>query len=197
MGEGEESIYQLTNAVRGKITLNDVPGLVYRANNKVMINKVEKKSIDLNLTSIPKREFIRSLPINEIKKTSIRIESARGCLGRCSFCLNSYKNRIDWNAAKAWRGKSPEHVVKEIEYLYHTFGFRIFNFVDPTFEDPGRKGKERIRQIANLLINKDLKISYKVNMRAETFHDKDDELLKLLKYSGMDVIILGIEGGYR
>ena len=193
VGEGEESLFNLTRVVKGEIQLKDVPGIVYRKENNLPIYNKGKKTIDFNSTIIPKRDFLYSIPKDEIKKYSIRIQSARGCLGKCSFCLNSYKNRLDKITTKAWRGMSPERVVDEIEYLYNEFGIQIINFVDPTFEDPGIKGKQRIEKIAKYLINRNIKISFKVNMRAETFIDKDMDLLWLLKEAGMDFIVLGIE----
>ena len=194
VGEGEKALLQLAMSLNGEMLIKDIPGILYRgANGETLRGIGKKRLIDLNSSPIAKRNFIRSLSEEEIKKTSIRIETARGCLGKCSFCFNSYKNRIDKLSSQVWRGMRPERVVDEIEYLYHEYGFRLFNFVDATFEDPGRKGKERIRKIAELIIKRDLMISYKVNMRAETFSNEDDDLLKLLKYSGMDVIILGIE----
>ena len=52
---------------------------------------------------------------------------------------------------------------------------------------------ECIEKIAKLLIENDLRISFKVNLRAETFTNDDVDLLKLLKRAGMDIIVLGIE----
>ena len=191
IAEGEDALLQLAQKKPYEI----IPGIVYRDDSgKITYNKGQKP-IPFDNTSIPKQNFLLSMSKTEVQKVSIRIQTARGCLGGCSFCNNSYKNRLDRVTTKVWRGMSPERVVREIDYLYTTYGVKIINFVDPSFEDPGKKGKNRIEKIANLLIEKDLKISFKVNMRAETFTDSADDLrlLKLLKKAGMDIIILGIE----
>jgi len=192
VGEGEHSFFMLTQYIKGAKKLDDIPGIVFRnEENKPVYNKT-KSIIDLSQTNIPKRSFFQALPKSEIQKNSIRIQSARGCLGRCTFCLNSYKNRLD-KLSKVWRAMPPERVVEEIEYLYNEFGVKLINFVDPTFEDPGKKGKLRIEKIANLLIQKDIRISFKTNIRAETFTDEDIDLLYFLKKAGMDFVIIGIE----
>jgi radical SAM superfamily enzyme YgiQ (UPF0313 family) len=193
VAEGEDALLQLTRYVSGEIRLNDIPGIAYRNDKGEAVYNQGKRPIDFDQTPVPRRDFLREMPPDEVKRTSIRIQSARGCLGGCTFCQNSYKNRLDKVTTKQWRGMSPERLIEEIEHLYHNYGVRIINFVDPSFEDPGKKGKERIRKIANLLIEKDLRISFKVNMRAETFNDDDMDLLWLLKKAGMDIIILGIE----
>jgi len=167
IGEGEESLLQLTHYLEGKIELSQVPGIVYRdQQDKATFNR-GKRPIDFDLTAIPKRDYLAQLPQEEARRTSVRIQSARGCLGGCSFCMNSYKNRLDKVTTKSWRGMSPQRVIQEIESLYHRFGIQIINFVDPSFEDPGKRGKERIAEIAKLLVEKDLRISFKVNMRAK------------------------------
>jgi len=193
IAEGENPLLKITKYVEGEIKINDIPGIVYKNEDGEAIYNSGNKPIDFDLAPIPKWDLLSSIPSNTIKKTSIRIQTARGCMGCCSFCNNSYKNRLDKISTKVWRGMSPERLIQEIEYLYHKFGARLFNFVDPSFEDPGKKGKNRIKKIADMLIEKDLRISFKVNMRTETFSDDDLDLLYLLKKAGMDVIILGIE----
>ena len=193
VAEGEEPLVYLTKYLSGEVLMKDVPGIAYLNDQGEAVYNPGIRPIDFDQTTIPRRDFLRGMPPDEVRRTSIRIQSARGCLGGCTFCQNSYKNRLDKISTKRWRGMSPERLIEEIEYLYHTFGVRIINFVDPSFEDPGKKGKQRIEKIANLLLKRDLRISFKVNMRAETFSDSDMDLLWLLKKAGMDIIILGIE----
>jgi radical SAM superfamily enzyme YgiQ (UPF0313 family) len=193
IAEGEEPLLQLIRYHASLIDIKDIPGMVYRNQHGHPIYNKRKRSIEFDKLPIAKRTYLNDIDAAEIKKTSIRVQSARGCLGKCSFCLNSYKNRLDKLTTKVWRGKSPERTVEEIKYLQQQFGVQIVNFVDPSFEDPGRNGKKRIENIAKLIIENDLRISFKVNLRAETFTTADIDLLKLLKRAGMDIIVLGIE----
>lgn len=193
IGEGEISLVKLIEYLRKRSTSHDVEGILFRSdNNEFVYNPRGDNLVDLNNLSLARHDYLAQFPPNAFSSNSIRIESARGCLGSCSFCSNSYKYRLE-RYAKRWRGMSPERLVDEIKYLYNHYGARIFNFTDPSFEDPGKRGKERIQKIARELINQDIRISYKVNLRCETFTPHDLDLLQLLRKSGMNVAIIGIE----
>ncbi len=194
IGEGEETLLQLIQVVRVGARLEKIPGIVYRNDREEAVYNKGNTFVDFESLPIPKRKFLASELTDVVKRSCIRMQTARGCLGGCSFCMNSHKNRLETATKKVWRGLSPERVVAEIEYLYREFHVRIFHFIDPSFEDPGELGKERIEKIAKLLIDRDLRISFKANLRAETFTDDDTDLLLLLKKAGMDVVLLGIEG---
>lgn len=193
VAEGEVSLLQLCQYKQGYGKLADIPGIAYRDETGAVVYNKGKRPISFDETPVAKRSFLAEVPPHVLRTSSIRVQTARGCLGGCAFCQNSHKNRLDKITSKAWRGMSPERIIDEIRYLYETFGIQIINFVDPSFEDPGSKGKLRIRRIAELILAHSLPISFKVNMRAETFNDDDIDLLKLLKQAGMDIIVLGVE----
>lgn len=83
----------------------------------------------------------------------------------------------------------------EIETLVKKYNFRTFDFVDSTFEDPGKEGKQRIREIALEIINRGLKIYYNCCFRAENWSDADAGLLELLIQSGLEKVNIGFESG--
>lgn len=90
---------------------------------------------------------------------------------------------------------SPKSVVDEIEMLVKKYDFHTYDFVDSTFEDPGRKGKIRIETIAREIINRKLDIFYNCCFRAENWSEKDNDLLKLLVDSGLEKVNIGFESG--
>ena len=59
---------------------------------------------------------------------------------------------------RKWRSRSPENVVKELEYFKDKLGVTEFHFEDlnPTVND------KRTKELCNLLIEKNLKISWKM-----------------------------------
>src|SRR6185295_2853946 len=126
----------------------------------------------------------------------LRISTSRGCVARCAFCSAPHVgNRVQ--AGKAWRGRSVGSVRDELGELVDRYGYRTFDFVDSTFEDPdgGAIGKARIAAIANGIIERDLDIYYNCCMRAENWSDDDRELLELLARSGLEKVNVGIESG--
>jgi hypothetical protein len=71
----------------------------------------------------------------------------------------------------------------------------MFNFVDASFEDPGDEGKERMAQIARLIIERGLQISFVVDFRSDSFSEKDSDLLDLMIQAGLEGVVLGLESG--
>lgn len=106
------------------------------------------------------------------------ILSSRGCPYTCNYCpyLIVYK----------WRERSPENVLKEVEYLIDSFGIKAFLFRDPIFTF----NRARTIEIAQALINKNYRLKWACETRLDHL---DKELLKLLYDAGLRVINVGIE----
>ena len=189
IGEGEltftDLVYQLENNGR----LSAVKGLVYREKDKIIINEARDLIEDLDTLPFPARD---QFEMHKEKVQYIRISTSRGCLGNCAFCSN-FVGRIQRGAK--WRGRTPHNVVDEIEALVKRYRFFTYDFVDSTFEDPGRAGKERIRRIAEGIIERKLNIYYNCCFRAENWHEEDHELLRLLVESGLEKVNIGFEAG--
>ena len=58
----------------------------------------------------------------------VHLQTSRGCPSRCGFCYNTGFNQ------RKWRGKSPERVVDEMQYLLRRFPHvKIVDPVDDNF----------------------------------------------------------------
>jgi len=84
--------------------------------------------------------------------------------------------------------------VDEIENLNQTFLVRKISFFDSSLEDPDPDCR-RLRELAEELVYRNIGIYYYANMRAEAYTKIDEELLDLLKKSGLSMVFLGIEAG--
>lgn len=190
-GEGELTLLELVQAIaEGKDTFEGINGLLFKTTNgEVVINEPRELIKDLDSLPIPARDQFEAHNKN---LQYIRLSSSRGCLGNCGFC-SAFVGRKQ--KGKRWRGRSPKHVIDEIEYLVNKYDHHTYDFVDSTFEDPGEQGKERITEIANEIISRKLNIYYNCCFRAENWSDKDRELLSLLIRSGLEKINIGFESG--
>lgn len=186
-GEGELTFFELAESLRLNKALEGIDGLSYMKKGEYIKNQNRVPISDLNQLPWPARDNHEV-----INKNTFTIESSRGCLGRCSFCTAHHS---DYYGQKEWRGRSPNNVVEEISYLVKNYDAQMFNFVDASFEDPGEKGKERIAQIAKLIIEKGLQISFVADFRAESLTEKDSDLLDLLIQAGLEGVVLGLESG--
>ncbi len=199
LGEGEFTSLELCKAVANqKADFSHIKGLVWRTpSGEIIKNPLRPQVDDLDTLPFPSRDFLEDAkrdPRNHGLIDSIRVISSRGCAGRCTFCcVNELSKALK---AKRWRGRSPEHVVDELEWLSTEYGARVFNFSDSSFEDPGKIGKKRSAAICNQILERNLKISAKIYMRCETMKSREDiDLLRLYKKAGIDVIIVGAESG--
>ena len=113
--------------------------------------------------------------------------SSRGCPYPCNFCVVPKTNE------RKWRSRSSENVVKELEYFKDKLGVTEFHFEDlnPTVND------KRTKELCNLLIEKNLKISWKMVAGTKVESIKDLETVRLLKKSGCNYISISPESGSK
>ncbi|HWI49119.1 MAG TPA: B12-binding domain-containing radical SAM protein [Rummeliibacillus sp.] len=120
IGEGELSFKQLLHYLNGQIPLDDVPGIGYLKEGKVVIHPAAPK-IDLREIPTPFR-FEEDIP--HIPKRIAYIETSRGCPFNCQFCLSSIEVGV--------RYFNREKIKDDIRYLMD-HGVRTVKFVDRTF----------------------------------------------------------------
>ena len=106
--------------------------------------------------------------------------SSRACPWRCTYCHNSY--------GKAFRERSADHVLAEIDYLVEEHGVRELVFMDDIFNFR----PERAKEIARGLIERDygLKLTFPNGFRGDIL---DEELVVLLKRAGMYRCMVAVE----
>jgi len=178
-GEGEFTFLELVSHLEKKESPDNVKGLIFRKKDEIIVNELRPFIPDLNQLPFPSRDI---LPDNKLKIATI--ETSRGCTLHCTFCRS-----VDfW---KKWRGKSIPRVLDEIKYLYQQ-GTRRISFIDNTFEDAERNS-ERVKEIAQGIKDLNLDITYIAFMRAEFHRKADDQLLTLLKESGLRAVVVGVE----
>lgn len=190
-GEGEETIVELVNALEHNKGFQGIDGISYIGTDGDYIREKNRPLIaDLDKLPFPSRDQFET---GRKRPQYLRICSSRGCYGNCAYC-SSFVGR--GNKEIIWRGRSAKNIVDEIEYLVNKYKFHTFDFVDSSFEDPPNgKGKKRIREIANEIINRGLKIYYNCCFRAENWNENDHELLALMVESGLEKINIGFEAG--
>lgn len=190
-GEGEETVLELARALEGKKELSGIKGLSYRQGTTIRENEPRDVISDLDILPWPARDYLKRG--SQRGARSARLVTSRGCVARCSFCC--VNPVLPLNCREHWRGRSIDDVVDEIQHLVEDYGIRFFNIHDSSFEDPVRRGEERMFAFAKELERRRLEISWKVNFRTETFKDTDLEFIKALKRAGLDVVFLGVESG--
>jgi len=129
-------------------------------------------------------------------KKSIHIMTSRGCPFRCTFCINSLLNDKDYKleafggeltgSKKSLRHRSPESVVKEINFLKARYGITDFHFADEEFITH----TDHLLEMCAAL--KTAKVTWSTSGRADWVNEVK---LKAMKEAGCRFVIFGIESG--
>ena len=141
-GEGEYPLLQLAAAVKEDISLDTVPHLVYRDGKKCVTTNAQREYPLLD--EYPFADHTDYFTMVENAPPSpvlIPIWGSRGCpWNRCKFC--------SLNENYEYRTRSPENIVKEVEYQSKKHKCDSFIFVDT--ELPGNK--KRFKTLLKLLL---------------------------------------------
>ena len=179
-GEGERIFTRLTLALeKEEESLSAINGLGWKKNNVPYINPAETELLDLDKLPFPARHLVDVSSYQHIigeGRQFFTIQATRGCPAACTFCdIRKTKFRI----------RSPESVVDEIEELVK-MGVDDLFFVDDTITID----KKNVLAICNLIVERKIKINFKISARVDTINP---EVLAALKKSGCYRIHFGIE----
>jgi len=188
-GEGEEPLYNLYLALKNKKSYENILGLGYKKNGKLVINPPQPL-IDVNKMPSPDWSLIDEEMLAKFRLNNTQmyfpVSTSRGCPHRCSFCINVVtQNR--------WRGKSPEKVVSELSYVYHKLGISKIRIRDELFF----VNIPRVKAILKGLLANNVKLQWQANSKADYFRRglMDEEVLDLMKKTNCDEINIGAESG--
>lgn len=187
-GEGELAFRDLANALEFGRNISSIGNLLYRENNRVIENQRYELIEDLDSLPFPRRDLLLN---NKLKYAYI--STSRGCTASCSFCW--HQNFWGTKGYNKWRGRSPQNIVAEIKELIDKHGINRFWFIDDSFEDHSADNPNRMWEIAQLIVDEKLNITYETYFRSEVYKKFDSNKMKLIKDSGLVGIVFGTESG--
>lgn len=129
IGEGEETIGELADAIDHKTDLSEVKGIGFkRSGEKIftetrpLIKNLDEYPLDWDLVDVERY----LIPLWG-KKRVLNYITSRGCPHKCGFCYNLYFNR------GRWRGHSRELVISQLQMLKQKYGVDGVRFNDDNF----------------------------------------------------------------
>ena len=184
-GDGETVFTQLAKAVlnNDKAAIEKIPGLAYRGDENC-IEHTSPKYPPLNEYPWPCRD---ELPIALKLGFSAGVMTSRGCPFHCSYCATGNVSK-----ERPYRVRDAEDIVAEIEWLKRDFNVKFINFIDDLFLSNTDESHERAQKIANLLIEKNLKVKFMIDLRVDSIRE---DTLKLLYKAGLRLVFVGFETG--
>ena len=190
-GEAELVVGPLADALAAGEPLDTVAGITYRQGGAAGADAVRSTpdAALIDLDDIPVGLPYELLPLRlypTLRAGRVHLQTSRGCPSRCGFCYNTAFNK------RRWRGKSPERVVDEMEWLLRRFPeAKILDPVDDNlFVD-----RQRVEAICELILSRGLKFRWRANCRFDYLARYDAEFLRLVERAGCMELDFGGESG--
>ena len=192
LGEGEETIVELLEALDSGMPHAEMLGIGYRDGDGVVINARRERTRAIDDIARPAWHLIDLDTYHEHRwmggmwshNKSVPILATRGCPYQCTYC--SAPNM--WTPR--WIPRDPKLVVDEIQHYYDEFGARNFPFQDLT----AIIQRQWIIDFCTELLARGLDITWQMptGTRSEAI---DDEVAQLLKRTGMISMAYAPESG--
>ena len=193
LGEGEETLIALLNALDENQPLHSVPGLAFSENDKIVNTGLSPRNRDIDSIpfpdwdSFPIEDYITRHQTNGVNLgRSMPILTTRGCPYRCTFCSNPAM----WTTRYVPR--DPKSVVDEMAMYVKKYGVSNFDSQDLT----AIVKRSWAIELCNDLIKRDLDITWQMptGTRSEVF---DEEVVDLLYKSGCRLLSFAPESGSK
>lgn len=202
IGDGDETLLEVTEALRDGGDLTAIPGLMLRGEDGALVRTAPRPRFtdmdslpypDMSLFDVPgllashlqpeARRSMKRLRVDKrepiVSDAMMMVMTSRGCAWSCSFCPLS-----------KWEGKtlfhSPKYVVDMLEQYLAEYGHRTFVFGDNTLSYP----KRRIIELCDEIIARGLDIEWICMTRADMI---DRTVLAKMAAAGCREISYGIE----
>ena len=181
VGDGEEIVPQLVDALERGAPLEKVPGLVLNRDGGQVATGHAPARRELDTLPLPARHLIAEYAPHyyiNFRKPLALMETARGCPFKCNFCSV-------WNFHEStFREKSPARVVEELRAIEAPNDF----ITDDIFWMDVRRGEELARQIQAAGIRKYFTVQTRTDIICKFPH-----LIEMWKDCGDLAIFLGVE----
>lgn len=178
IGEGEETLAELCYHIHDGKTCEEVKGVVWKDNGRIVINESRPPIRDLD--ALPRPNFDH-FDVSSYGK-SLPVFTTRGCPYNCLYCV---VNKI---GVRGSRAKSAKTVLDEMEYYADRYDIRVFSVVDDNFS----VDKKRAHAICDGIFERKLNIEFLLGqgIRADNI---DKELFIKMKQAGCPIVAMGVE----
>lgn len=198
LGEGEISFGDIYAYLNGSLSFEKIRNIMYYSDGGI----VESEYQYLNKNFIPFADR-RYSKLYYDKGGEVYIEASRGC-AYCSCNICECRDFLGSTCAEfRWRDRPINSIVDELKYL-SSIGIIDVTFSDEDFIGNDHYGLNRATELANSIINENIRTEYRVNARVKSIYSVTDtevlrtkkiQVLNLLKKSGLSKIFLGFESG--
>lgn len=179
-GEADLEIVNILDSLSTNKSMDDIPGLSYQRNGKLIRTEGKLLIENLDLIEPPSMDISKDKNYGYIYGEKVdgiyAIMSSRGCPFSCTFC--SYQK-------KKYRERSVDNVIQEIKMRVEE-GARYIIFYDDNF----LMRREHVIEIMDKIIENKINLKITIQGRVDL---ADLDLYKKLKEAGVIIMLYGIE----
>lgn len=188
VGEAEDTIIELLEALDKNSNPTKINGLILRGGTKTFLTPKRKPIMDLDKLPFPAWDLLPDLvryyqPAADTmhRHPATLLITSRGCTGQCVFCDRS----VFGNLCRCY---SADYVIRMIKKLQQDYGIKELFIEDDNFV----LFKRRLMEICDRIINEKIDITWSCLGRVDTI---DSEMLAFMKKAGCWQINFGCESG--
>ncbi|MES2747899.1 MAG: radical SAM protein, partial [Bacteroidota bacterium] len=186
IGEGEETTYELYNAIMTNGDFHSVNGIAFLENKTIIQTPARTKFRELDELPLPNRDAIPNEKYLETWKknhgeSSMTISTQRGCPYTCKWCSTAVYGQ-------SYRRRPAHLVAQEMKMLKDNYNPDAIWFVDDVFTI----SHKWLTAFHEEVVKQNAQIRFECITRAERLND---EILRLLKEAGCFRIWIGAESG--
>ncbi|MFH1519975.1 MAG: radical SAM protein [Candidatus Omnitrophota bacterium] len=131
IGEGEETMLELTSALAAAKNISTINNLCFKNNGQIIKNPLRPPIEKLDSIPFPDKDlFFKECPM--LVRQSYMVVASRGCKNSCSYCVNDFINRIYKNNSY-YRRRSVRNVIDELAWAKQKYGIKSVTFYDEVF----------------------------------------------------------------
>ena len=180
--EGEQTFIELLDKLHGKDSLDNVLGITFRKEGKIIRTPDRPFLEDLDSLPFPAHDL---MPLEHLKhdgKILFPLVTSRGCVYWCDFCSTVRM------FGRGYRWRSAKNVVDEMQLVHDKYGVDQVTFYDDAFS----VNRERVMKICEELRTRKLNMTWDCGTRVDMV---DKEMLKTMHDAGCFCVWLGVESG--
>lgn len=177
LGEGENTMVELAEALASTQAFHKIPGLIFREPNGNLHKTPAREPIrDLGLLPFPDDELMQGFYRNHARVYNL--VGSRSCPYKCTFCYHPIGD--------FYRQRTLDDLFAEIDYSYRKYAPFHYRIIDELFSISRDRVIEFSRRIRSY------NVKWDVQMRVS---DVDPELLGIMRDAGCVLISYGLESG--
>ena len=210
VGEGEEPLRQVYEAIKNGNNNYDFPNIGYRKGDEIIINRTTYFADSLDALPFPDYKFndsyllikekdeVEKIPQDPdqkqkmLKTDTLIFYSQRGCGFSCTYCSNSLYHDLARSSGHKWyRRTSPKRFKEELKH--HLQYLPFVKKITINDDDFLLRNLDEIREISEFLKN-DLKMEFTINGIPSPTTVTDEKISTLVK-NGLTKIGFGVQSG--